>query len=147
MRNAVPRAGYAEHMIRKSTPTQVRENAYNAAQEAREAADDEIKKIADVPSVHGGETWGNASGHSGTHTAWLSSGAIITGFILGGVGFTVGPRLLIWIGVAVVLFVGVFSVVTHAWSDYRLRAESDAERPAAPTHPTTDSARESGAGC
>ena len=101
------------------------ESSHNAAQEARQASDDEVKRLADVPSVHGGETWGNASGHSGTHSAWFVSGLILAGFILGAFGFTVGPQVLLWIGVGVIVVVGAYGMLTHAWSDYREIREND----------------------
>lgn len=91
-------------------------------------ADDEVKRLADVPSVRGGETWGNASGHSGTRAAWFLVGAILAGFVLAGVGITVGPRLLIWMGAADVVLLGAFGMITHAWSDYRPHQHSDDER-------------------
>jgi len=100
-------------------------SARNTAQEARQAADDEVKRLADVPSVQGGETWGNASGHSGTHAAWFVTGVILAGFVLGGVGFTFGPHALIWFGVAVVVLAGGYGVLTRAWSDYRVVRETD----------------------
>lgn len=98
-----------------------RESVYNAAQEARGAADGERKLLADTANVHGGETWGNPSGHSGTRAAWLASALIIAGFVLGGVGLTFGPHVLIWIGAAVAVLVGVLGLSTHVWSDYRSR--------------------------
>jgi hypothetical protein len=101
---------------------QTHEAVYNAAQEARGAADDEHKTLADTANVRGGETWGNASGHSGTRAAWLASALIITGFALGGVGLTFGPHPLIWIGAALAILVGVLGLSTHVWSDYRSRS-------------------------
>jgi hypothetical protein len=44
---------------------------------------------------------------------------IVLGFILGGIGLTVGPRALIWVGVAVIVIVGAVGMATHVWSDYR----------------------------
>ena len=106
------------------------ENARNEAQEARRAADDEVKRLADVPSVRGGETWGNPSGHSGTHSAWFVSGVILAGFILGAFGFTIGPHVLLWIGVGVIVVAAAYGLLTHAWSDYRVVRETDpAEEP------------------
>jgi len=100
------------------------ETVYNAAQEARGAADDERKLLADTANVRSGETWGNASGHSGTRAAWLASALIIAGFVLGGVGLTFGPHLLIWIGAALVVLVGALGLSTHVWSDYRTRSRA-----------------------
>ena len=138
--------GYASAMVHEPNSTYLPETTHNAAQEARQAAGDEVKRIADVPSVHGGETWANASGHSGTRAAWFATGAILAGFVLGGVGLTVGPRLVIWIGVAVVVIVAVFGTMTHVWSDYRPRPESNAEQSAAGegTVSSPESARGSG---
>ena len=96
---------------------------HNVAQRQRKAADAEVKRFADTANVRGGETWGNASGHSGTRAAWIASGVIVAGFILGGVGLTVGPRLLIWIGVGIIVVVGAFGLATHVWSDYLPESE------------------------
>ena len=104
------------------------ENTRNAAQEARQVADDEVKRVADVPSVRGGETWGSATGHSGTHAAWGVSGVILAGFLLGAFGFTIGPRVLLWIGVGIIVVAGAYGLITHAWSDYRPNGESDEKR-------------------
>lgn len=118
-------SGYADHMIQMPNSMHLPESTHNTAQEARQAADDEVKRVADVPSVHGGETWGNASGHSGTHAAWFVTGVILAGFVLGGVGLTFGPRVLLWCGVAVVVLAGAYGAVTRAWSDYRVVRETD----------------------
>jgi len=101
------------------------ENARNEAQEARNVSDDEVKRLADMPSVHGGETWGKPSGHSGTHSAWFVSGVILAGFILGAFGFTIGPHVLLWIAVGVIVVTAAYGMVTHAWSDYRVVRETD----------------------
>jgi hypothetical protein len=97
---------------------------HNAAQRQRKVADTEVKRIADTANVGGGETWGNASGHSGTRAAWIAVGVIVAGFILGGVGLTVGPRLLTWIGVGIVVVVGACGMATHVWSDYLPESEA-----------------------
>jgi hypothetical protein len=101
---------------------------YNAAQQEREAADHSVKKLADTANVQGGETWGNASGHSGTRLAWLASFGVIVGFLIGGIGLTVGPHLLIWIGAALAVGVGALGLFTHVWSDYRAEAVLEEER-------------------
>ncbi len=98
------------------------ESVYNAAQEARGAADDDVKTFADTANVRGGETWGNAHGHSGTPAAWLATALIIAGFAVGGVGLTFGPRPLLWIGAAVAVLVGVLGLSTRVWSDYRMKS-------------------------
>jgi hypothetical protein len=101
---------------------QTHEAVYNAAQEARGAADDDLKTFADTANVRGGETWGNASGHSATRGAWLATALIIAGFAIGGVGLTFGPHVLIWIGAALAVLVGVLGASTRVWSDYRTRS-------------------------
>jgi hypothetical protein len=103
----------------ESLGEEAEEVVYNAAQEARGAAGDDPKKLVDTADVYGGETWDNASGHSGTRAAWLASGTIIAGFALGGAGLTFGPRVLLWIGTAVAVAVGVIGLSTHVWSDYQ----------------------------
>jgi hypothetical protein len=103
--------------------------ARNTAQTERKAGDDEVKKIADTANVQGGETWGNASGHSGTRAAWYASGGVVAGFLLVAFGMTVGPRLLIWIGIGVIVLVGAFGMATHVWSDYEPEPILEADDP------------------
>jgi hypothetical protein len=93
-------------------------SAHNTAQSQRNVGDDEVKKIADTANVQGGETWGNASGNSGTRAAWSASGGVVAGALLVAFGMTVGPRLLVWIGIGVIVLVGALGMATHAWSDY-----------------------------
>lgn len=93
------------------------QETYNAAQKARGAKDHEQKKLRDSANVS--ETWENPAGHSGRPIGYAASGVIVLGFILGGIGLTVGPRLLIWIGVAVIVLTGAVGMATHVWSDYR----------------------------
>ena len=95
------------------------QDVYNAAQKARGASGHEVKKLTDSANVLGGETWANPSGHSGRPIGYVASGVIVLGFILGGIGLTIGPRLLIWIGVALIVIVGAVGMATHVWSDYR----------------------------
>jgi thiol:disulfide interchange protein len=90
---------------------------YNAAQKAHGARGHEQKKLRDSANVS--ETWENPAGHSGRPIGYAASGVIVLGFILGGIGLTVGPSVLIWIGVAVVVLTGAVGMATHAWSDYR----------------------------
>lgn len=92
----------------------------NAAQKSRGAEGHEQKKLTDSADVYGGETWENPSGHSGRPIGYVASGVIVLGFIIGGVGLTAGPHLLIWIGIAIVVIVGAIGMATHVWSDYRL---------------------------
>lgn len=92
----------------------------NAAQKSRRAEGHEQKKLTDSANVLGGETWENPSGHSGRPVGYAASGLIMLGFIIGGVGLTVGPHLLIWIGVAIIVIVGAVGMATHVWSDYRM---------------------------
>ncbi len=97
----------------------VEESVYNAAQRERGVADGDRKKIRDGANVRGGETWGDSSGHSGTRAAYTATGLVVAGFIIGGVGLTVGPRVLLWIGVALIVLTGALGMLTHVWSDYR----------------------------
>lgn len=97
----------------------VEKEVYNAAQRARGAQGSDVKRLTDSANVLGGETWENPSGHSGTPRGYVASGVIVLGFIVGGVGLTVGPRVLIWIGVAIIVVAGVLGLATHVWSDYR----------------------------
>ncbi len=114
---------YESHTPQQSHSTEeTHEVVYNAAQEARGAADDDLKTFADTANVRGGETWGNADGHSGTPAAWLATALIIAGFVVGGVGLTFGPRVLLWIGAALAVLVGVLGVSTRVWSDYSTRS-------------------------
>lgn len=92
--------------------------AHNAAQTQRKVGDDEVKTLADTANVQGGETWGNASGHSGTRAAWYASGGVVAGCLLVAFGMTAGPRLLVWIGIGVIVLVGALGMATHVWSDY-----------------------------
>ncbi|HEU5355823.1 MAG TPA: hypothetical protein VFU65_15230 [Actinocrinis sp.] len=93
------------------------QETYNAAQKARGAQDHEQKKLRDSANVS--ETWENPAGHSGRPIGYGASGVIVLGFILGGIGLTVGPRVLIWIGVAIIVITGAVGMATHVWSDYR----------------------------
>ncbi|HZU56583.1 MAG TPA: hypothetical protein VFA06_11995 [Actinocrinis sp.] len=93
------------------------QETYNAAQKARGAQGHEQKKLTDSANVS--ETWENPAGHSGRPIGYAASGVIVLGFILGGIGLTVGPRALIWVGVAVIVIVGAVGMATHVWSDYR----------------------------
>ena len=90
----------------------------NVAQRERGVGDEERKRLVDTANVHGGETWGNPSGHSGTRAAYAATGLIIAGFIIGGIGLTFGPHLLIWIGAAIAVLTGAIGMATHTWSDY-----------------------------
>lgn len=95
------------------------QETYNAAQKARGAQGHEQKKLTDSANVLGGETWEHPSGHSGRPIGYAASGVIVLGFILGGIGLTVGPRVLIWIGVAIIVITGAGGAAAHVWSDYR----------------------------
>lgn len=97
--------------------TEVEQETYNAAQKARGAQGHERKKLTDSANVS--ETWENPAGHSGRPIGYVASGVIVLGFLLGGIGLTVGPRVLIWIGVAIVVITGAVGMATHVWSDYR----------------------------
>lgn len=91
----------------------------NKAQEDRSADGGDVKRVTDTPAVEGGETWENASGHSGTRHSWSVSLAMVAAFLLGGAGMTFGPRALLWVGVAVFVLLGVYSLAAHTWTDYR----------------------------
>jgi thiol:disulfide interchange protein len=96
---------------------QAEQEIYNAAQQARGAQGHEQKKLRDSANVS--ETWDNPAGHSGRPIGYAASGVIVLGFILGGIGLTVGPHVLIWIGVAIIVIVGAVGMAAHVWSDYR----------------------------
>jgi fatty acid desaturase len=74
--------------------------------------------------MRGGETWGKASRHSVARAAWLVSWIAVAVFVLAGIGLTVGPILLIWIGATIAVVTGAFGMATHVWSDYRRERES-----------------------
>lgn len=97
----------------------------NQAQEERGAAGHEQKTFTDTPQVGGGEKWSEPSGHSGTRRAWALSLAMLASFILGGVGITFGPRMLLWIGSGLFVVLGAYSLTTHAWSDFTARGAGE----------------------
>jgi hypothetical protein len=103
----------------QSAPTH--ESGRNQAQEERGAADTNTKKFTDTPEISGGEKWQEPSGPSGTRRAWTVSLAMVASFLLGGVGMTFGPRLLLWIGIGLFAVLGVYSLVAHSWSDFTVR--------------------------
>lgn len=90
----------------------------NKAQEEREAADGDVKQFTDTADVLGGERWAHPAGHSGTRHAWAVSFAMVAAFLLAGGGMTFGPRVLLWIGAGLFIVLGVYSLATHAWTDY-----------------------------
>jgi len=125
-----PESAQPTQPIEKPMPQKAQEagrTAYNAAQRARGAAGHEKKKLADSASVQHAETWDNTAGHSGTPIAYLASGLIVLGFILGGIGLTVGPAVLIWIGVGMIVVIGAISFRAHVWSDFRYEDEGDGD--------------------
>jgi hypothetical protein len=90
----------------------------NKAQEERAAADKDVKKLTDTADVRGGETWEDATGHSGTKHAWAISLAMVASALLAAGGMTFGPRVLLWVGVGLFVALGLYSVATRAWTDY-----------------------------
>lgn len=94
------------------------ETVRNKAQEEREAAGEETKSFTDTPQLADGETWENATGHSGTRRAWVVSLAMVASFLIGGVGMTLGPRVLLWIGAGLFVLLAVYSLAAHTWTDY-----------------------------
>ncbi|HEX4790088.1 MAG TPA: hypothetical protein VH372_16600 [Actinospica sp.] len=94
------------------------ERVRNKAQEEREASDKDVKKLTDTPDIRGGETWENATGHSGTKHAWAISTAMIAAALLAAGGMTFGPHVLLWIGVGLFVVLGVYGFATRAWTDY-----------------------------
>jgi peptidoglycan/LPS O-acetylase OafA/YrhL len=102
------RTGYANEPVR------------NKAQEEREADSQDPKPFTDTPQLEGGETetWEQSTGHSGTRHAWTVSLAMVASFLLAGAGMTFGPRLLLWIGAGLFVVLGIYSLATHAWTDY-----------------------------
>lgn len=94
------------------------EEVRNKAQEERQAADEDVKKLTDLPDIQGGERWDHPVGHSGTRHAWLVSVAMVACFLLAAGGFTFGPRVLLWIGVGLFAALGIYSLASRAWTDY-----------------------------
>lgn len=90
----------------------------NKAQEERKAADEDVKRFADTADVEGGESWAEATGHSGTRHAWAVSISMVASFLLAGAGLTFGPRVLLWVGVGLFVALAVYSVATRSWTDY-----------------------------
>ena len=99
----------------------INESGHNQAQEERGAAGTDTKTFTDTPEISGGEKWQESSGHSGTRRAWTVSLALVASFLLGAVGMTFGPRLLLWIGIGLFVVLGVYSLVAHSWSDFTAR--------------------------
>lgn len=56
-------------------------------------------------------------GHGWPWTTWAASGAVVGGFLIGGVGLTVGPHLLIWIGAAITVLAGAAGMFTGVWNE------------------------------
>lgn len=90
----------------------------NKAQEERQASDEEVKRLTDTPEAQGGESWAEASGHSGTRRAWAISLALVASFLLGAAGLTFGPRVLLWVGVGLFAALAVYSLAGRVWTDY-----------------------------
>jgi hypothetical protein len=109
--------------------------ARNKAQEERAAADEHTKSLADTPDLGGRETWAHPAGHSGTRRTWAISLGMLASFVLAAGGLTFGPLALLWIGIALFVVLGAYSVKTHAWSDFvrekRRLPEKDIHNPAA----------------
>jgi hypothetical protein len=97
---------------------EITEAVHNRAQEERGASDQERKTFTDTPELRGGETWEQATGHSGTRRAWATSLLMVASFMLAGAGMTFGPRVLLWIGAGLFVVLGVYGLATHAWTDY-----------------------------
>jgi hypothetical protein len=92
--------------------------ARNKAQEERQAADQDVERLADAPELAPGETRGRSSDHGGTRHAWAVSLAMVASFLLGAAGMTFGPRALLWLGVGLFVLLGCYSVAMHIWTDY-----------------------------
>jgi hypothetical protein len=103
------RTGYAN---------EANEPVRNKAQDEREADGDDPKPFSDTPEIEGGETWEQSTGHSGTRHSWAVSLAMVASFLLAGAGMTFGPRVLLWIGAGLFVVLGIYSLATHAWTDY-----------------------------
>lgn len=102
----------------------------NKAHEDRSAHPKDVERVTDPPDVRDGETWEEPTGHSSTRHAWTVSLAMVAAFLLGGAGFTFGPRVLLWVGVGLFVALGVYSLAAHAWTDYDHgnRVEHDRDR-------------------
>jgi Flp pilus assembly protein TadB len=102
---------------------------HDVARTERGFAAEEVKRIAHTANMRGGETWSKASSHSVARAAWLVSWILVSWivvavFAFAGIGLTVGPILLIWIGATIAVVTGAFGMATHVWSDYRREWES-----------------------
>jgi hypothetical protein len=56
-------------------------------------------------------------GHGQPWTAWAAAGTVVGGFLVGGIGMTVGPWVLIWIGAAIAVVTGALGLFTGVWSE------------------------------
>lgn len=90
----------------------------NKAQQEHAAADEEPKRFVDTADFADKETWAHPVGHSGTRRAWALSLGMLAAFLLAGGGFTFGPRVLLWVGVAVFVALGLLSFGIRVWTDY-----------------------------
>jgi len=90
----------------------------NKAQEERAAADEETKRLADTPELAGQEMWAHPSGHSGTRRAWAIALGMLASLILAAGGLTFGPRVLLWIGIALFVLLAALSFTVRTWTDY-----------------------------
>lgn len=81
---------------------------------------EDAEKLTAAARTDDGEsdTSRRATDHGGTLRAWAVSLAMVASFLLAAAGMTFGPRTLLWIGVGLFCAFGVYSLATHAWTDY-----------------------------
>jgi hypothetical protein len=59
---------------------------------------------------------------TGRPISWASVGAIVVGFIVGGLGLVLGPNWpLFWVGIAIILVSGIVALATGIMDDYGTR--------------------------
>jgi hypothetical protein len=56
--------------------------------------------------------------HPAEQLAYAATGLVVSGFLLGGIGLTVGPDVLIWVGVALIVLTGAIGARTHVWTHH-----------------------------
>lgn len=69
------------------------------------------------PGEHEGEAFRTGS-HAGRARSWLAVTVMLLGFVIGGVGLTLGPNwFLFWGGAAVIVLGGILAMVFDIFSD------------------------------
>jgi hypothetical protein len=71
---------------------------------------------------------GEPKGHGGTPRSWSVSLAMVAAFLLAGAGMTFGPRALLWVGVALFVVLGAYSLAARTWTDHDRRHRNPDEK-------------------